>query len=316
MAEVISPMDSGSDSGAIDVLGLGAVAVDDLLYVDRYPAAESKVRVRRRERQCGGQTGTALVAAARYGVTSAYGGVLGDDDLSREVVANFSREGVETQWAQVSADACPAHSTIVVDETTCTRTIFAFVAGELGASSAGPEAAIVRASRVLLIDHHGSEGNLRAARIAREAKRPVVADFERPDEPPFEALLELVDHLIVPFEFAVLVTGMSDPAKAVSALANSQRRVVAVTCGEEGCYYWVNGESGQVRHQPAFRVDVADTTGCGDVFHGVYAAALSQGTMPGECIRQATAAAALSASECGGQAGIPGRDAIDEFLSR
>lgn len=309
-------MEPGSDSPTIDVLGLGAVAVDDLLYVDRYPAAESKIRVRRRERQCGGQTGTALVAAARYGVTSAYGGGLGDDDLSREVIANFSREGVETRWAPVSSDACPAHSTIVVDETTNTRTIFAYVAGELGASSAGPEMTIIRASRVLLIDHHGSEGNLRAARIAREVKRPVVADFERPGEPPFEEVLELVDHLIVSFPFAVHVTGMSDPTAAVSALANSRRRLAAVTCGEEGCYYWVNGESGQVHHQPAYQVEVADTTGCGDVFHGVYAAALSQGTMPGECIRQATAAAALKASQRGGQAGIPRREAIDAFLSR
>jgi hypothetical protein len=28
-----------------DVLGLGAVTVDDLIYVDEYPAANSKVRV-------------------------------------------------------------------------------------------------------------------------------------------------------------------------------------------------------------------------------------------------------------------------------
>ena len=49
----------------LDILGFGALAVDDLLYVDEYPSADSKVRVMRRERQCGGLTGTALVAAAR-----------------------------------------------------------------------------------------------------------------------------------------------------------------------------------------------------------------------------------------------------------
>ena len=58
------PVDEHDALPTIDVLGLGAVAVDDLLYVDRYPEAESKIRVRRRERQCGGQTGTALVAAS------------------------------------------------------------------------------------------------------------------------------------------------------------------------------------------------------------------------------------------------------------
>ena len=49
----------------IDVLGLGCAAVDDLLYVDAYPAPDSKAPVRGRERHCGGLTFTALVAAAR-----------------------------------------------------------------------------------------------------------------------------------------------------------------------------------------------------------------------------------------------------------
>jgi len=37
-----------------DILGLGCVAIDDLVYVDAYPPADTKVQVRRRERQCGG----------------------------------------------------------------------------------------------------------------------------------------------------------------------------------------------------------------------------------------------------------------------
>ena len=303
-------------SVTIDVLGLGAVAVDDLLYVDRYPPAESKVRVSRRERQCGGQTGTALVAAARFGANSSYAGLLGEDSLSQEVLANFAREGVGTCWAPLSADACPAHSTIIVDETAKTRTIFAFVAGRLGAALRAPEASIVQASRVLLIDHHGIEGNFRAAKLAREVDHPVVADFERPGEGPFEELLEVVDHLIVSARFATDVTGKSDPAKAAAALATSQRRLVGVTCGAEGCFYWLHDEPGKVHHQPAYPIEAADTTGCGDVFHGVYAAALSQGMLPEECIRQATAAAALKAAQRGGQSGIPRRDAIEHFLAK
>ena len=57
----------------IDVLGLGCTAVDDLLYVPQYPAEDTKMRVRRRERQCGGLCATALVAAARLGATALRG---------------------------------------------------------------------------------------------------------------------------------------------------------------------------------------------------------------------------------------------------
>ena len=299
----------------IDVLGLGAVAVDDLLYVNHYPPAESKTRVLHRERQCGGQTGTALVAAARFGAHAAYAGLLSNDELSAEVTANFALEGVETRWAPVSGCARPAHSTVVIDETAGTRTVFAYVEGDLGPAHDCPDAKVICDSRVLLIDHHGIEGSLRAARIARQANRPVVADFERSAEPPFDQLLELVDHLIVSTDFSRKVTGEVDPAKAAAALATTDRSLVAVTCGSDGCFYCLNSEPGTVLHHPAFHVEAVDTTGCGDVFHGVYAAALAGGMVPQECIRWATAAAALKATCRGGQAGIPRRTTIEAFLA-
>ena len=57
-----------------------------------------------------------------------------------------------------------------------------------------------------------------------------------------------------------------------------------------------------------------DTTGCGDVFHGAYAAALSEGLDLAARIRLASATAALSATHSGGQAGIPARDTVEAFL--
>jgi hypothetical protein len=39
-------------SAPIDILGIGSVAVDDLLAVATYPPADTKARVLRRERQC------------------------------------------------------------------------------------------------------------------------------------------------------------------------------------------------------------------------------------------------------------------------
>ena len=70
------------------------------------------------------------------------------------------------------------------------------------------------------------------------------------------------------------MTGQDDPAEAVLGLMSGDRKVAVVTAGDEGCWYCDGGES---RHVPAFTVDVVDTTGCGDVFHGVYAAALAEG---------------------------------------
>jgi sugar/nucleoside kinase (ribokinase family) len=50
-----------------DVLALGCVAVDEILYLASYPTPDSKVPVLRGQRNCGGQSANALIAAARLG---------------------------------------------------------------------------------------------------------------------------------------------------------------------------------------------------------------------------------------------------------
>ncbi len=86
-----------------------------------------------------------------------------------------------------------------------------------------------------------------------------------------------------------------------------------VTAGDQGCWYSEWGA--EIRHQPAFPVDVVDTTGCGDVFHGVYAACLAAGLSVSEAVRTASAAAALKATHPGGRSGIPTLDEIRRFVS-
>ena len=137
--------------------------------------------------------------------------------------------------------------------------------------------------------------------MARHAGIPVVADLENDQDPKFGQLLALVDHLIVSQDFAAKLTGQSDPAEAARRLWTPQRKVAAVTFGDEGCWFVAGDEQhpsvpspsgrgqGEGRHpppaprppppryQPAFPVDVVDTTGCGDVFHGAYASALARG---------------------------------------
>jgi sugar/nucleoside kinase (ribokinase family) len=63
-------------------------------------------------------------------------------------------------------------------------------------------------------------------------------------------------------------------------------------------------------------VNALDTTGCGDVFHGAYAAGLARGMDVEDRIRFASAAAALKATKHGGQSGIPKRSTVEKFLGR
>jgi len=298
-----------------DVLGLGVTAVDDILYVPTYPPADGKVEVRASERHCGGLCATALVAAARLGARCAFAGTMGHDGDSRFVLDTLKREGVNIRHVVHRTGAGPVRSVIVVDETRRTRNIFYDTSAARGADSRLPAKEVILASRVLLADRFGIPGMIRAARIARAADIPVVADFESFKLPRFCELLDLSDHLIVSENFARQFTGAKTPKAAARALWRTDRSVVVITCGAAGCWF-LERSAGEVKHLPAFRVKAVDTTGCGDVFHGAYAAAITQGLATEERLRFASAAAALKATQHGGQKGIPTLGEVRAFLRR
>ena len=289
--------------------------MDELIYVPAYPPADAKTRVLRRERHCGGLTATALVAAARLGAQCAYAGVLGGDDASQFVLNSLRREGIDVSRAVCSAAAKPIHSVIVVDESRRTRNVFFDVENVVGADARLPAKAFIESARVLFVDNFGLPGMIRAARIARAAGIPVVADFESQDAPRFPQLLRLVDHLILSESFALKLSGARDPAAAAVKLWRRSRSAVVVTCGERGSCF-LDGADQSPQHLPAFKVKAIDTTGCGDVFHGAYAAALARGMPLLDRIRFASAAAALKATQHGGQAGIPTLTAVNTFLKQ
>ena len=301
-------------SMTFDVLGLGAVALDEFLYVDAYPAPDTKVRARESRVQCGGLTGNALVTAARMGARCAYAGRLGTSAAAKAIEEGFAGEGVDTRHASRRAEDGVVTSTIIVGTEGNTRNVFSRRNGITGARESEPSADVVESARVLFLDHHAGPGGVRAGRIAAAAGIPIVADFERQDAPCLDELLELTGHLIVPAHFACAITGASSPSDAILQLATSAREVTVVTNGAEG-FWWVE-KGGQPNHVPAFVVEVADTACCGDVFHGAYAAALAEGVPLRARLRFASAAAALKATRIGGQQSIPRRGEVDAFLER
>jgi sulfofructose kinase len=296
-----------------DVLGLGCAAVDDILYVDQYPSADAKSHVLRRERHCGGLTATALVAAARLGARCAFAGTLGFDEGSEFVLQTFRREGVNVQHVVRREGAAPVLSVIIVDKKRGTRNIFALIQNVRGADARLPKREVIEASRVLFIDYFGTAGNIRASKIARAAGIPIVSDLERTRLPRMKELVALVDHPIFSRRAAEELTREKHPGNAAAKLWRDDRETVIVTCGEEGLWF-VSGEQRKPKHVSAFKTNAIDTTGCGDVFHGAYAAALARGLPVEERIRFASVAAALKATKHGGQAGSPSRNAVENFL--
>jgi ribokinase len=301
-----------------DIFGLGTIAVDDCLYVDSYPPPDQKVRVNRVGRNVGGQIATALATACRLGAHCAYGAILGEDELSTAAFQALKTAGVDCRFVQRAPGAGPLHSIIILDEKAGTRNIFFDVsrAAPVPASQITP--AMMGAIRVLLIDQFGPDTAIHAALCARQAGAAVVMDLEWPDAPRIDELIPLADHLLVPRDFAAACTGFKTPWQATEELhRRSPRACTAVTCGPEGCYYLLaSAPVGDVQHLPAPRVESLETTGCGDVFHGAYAAALAGGKDILECLQFASAAAAVFTTRPSGWQHLPATADVDRLMTK
>ncbi len=298
-----------------DIFGLGTIAVDDCVYVDSYPPPDEKVRINREGRNVGGQIATALAAASRLDAHCAYGAVLGEDELSVAAFAALEAAGVDCRFVQRAPGTGPIHSVIVLDEKAGTRNIFYNLSrtAPVPTDQIGP--ATIANTRVLLVDQFGPDTAIHAARLARETGVAVVMDLEWLDAPRLDEMMSLADHLLVPRDFAVACTRSSTPAQAAEELHRRSPRIcTAVTCGTDGCYY-VHA-SATVQHLPAPRVESLETTGCGDVFHGAYAAALAAGKDAPDCLRFASAAAAVFATRPSGWQHMPTNDDVNRLMTK
>lgn len=301
---------------SIDIYSIGVAAVDEVVSVPTYPRSGEKMAIRSWGRFGGGICLTAMVTAARQGLRCAYDGILGRNDPSEFVREILRREGIGFLEDIPYPHAEPLHSIILVDEATAERTILFYRAPMVEPTSKDIRADRIAASSLLFVDHLGSTGTLEACRIARDARVPIVADLELLDHEAIHEIMALSNHLILSRSMAARVTGLERPEDAAVALAKTKRICTGVTDGARGCWFIEGNEEGNaaVRHQPAFSVQAIDTTGCGDVFHGAYAAALVMGKSVSEAIRWGAATAALKSTRPGGQAGIPDRAAVEAFI--
>ena len=313
-----------------DLVGFGVASLDVITEVETFPVSGGKAKILSRENHGGGLTATALVAASKLGASCWYGGPIGDNDISHQVRRILEGYGVNLPAVSpYPPEAEPISATVYLERHCChqrnnpgERTILwsEFLTPPPILNEEAME--IVLSAKCLFADQFSPETLIPLYRRVRENGIPIVGDFETLNSPEAEVALSFVDHLIVPAAFVRKSCGHDDISSAIfQLLKEHNRRAVVVTDGDKGAWFAEKDDStgcyaaGTVRHQPAFPVAVCDTTGCGDVFHGAYAAALVFGMTLPDRVRFAAAAAALKATRKGGQTGAPTRRELEMFLA-
>jgi sugar/nucleoside kinase (ribokinase family) len=288
------------------VVFAGAVTLDAIALVERFPGPDERVVAEDLGYAGGGPAATAAVAAARLGVPAAFVGTVGDDPEGRRIVEDLEAEGVDTSGVTVAAGQASGASVIVVDKQRGTRAI---------CTRPGPSPAVSSAADLVLsaewvhVDHLGwgpvetvlAETKVRRPRLSVDAGNPIAGfTFGGVDlyAPTVEALRR--DH------GDVEIDRLLDAALAAGAKA------VVATDGSRGSYGAT--ASGERCHAPGLRTEIVSTLGAGDVFHGALIAARIRELPLGESLAFANITAALSCRGLDGRSAIPTYDEVAALL--
>ncbi len=229
--------------------------------------------------------------------------------MAELIVSELESEGISTEHiARITGGESP-FSFIHVDESSGERTIFHRSGANLQKQQPPIDFSCLAQCDVLLVDDVYPGLALDAARRSREAGVPVVADLVPRERN--HGLLRYVDVLIAPRHYARDLGFGDEPEKALDGIHALGPSVAVITMGADG---WVYSGPGGRGSGPAYEVDVVDTTGAGDTFHGAFAYALARGWDVHRCCDFAAAVAAIKCTKPGGRTGLPSLDQAIVFL--
>lgn len=288
-----------------NVICAGLSCVDHIWQVQSFPPTASRTDTGGYRIQGGGPAATAAVTVARLGGRACLWALHGDDPGGHFVLDELRRLGVDTEGVRVVDGATSWVSAILVTPDG-ERWIFPY-RGE-GLVDAAPETRPERAG-ALLVDFRHPELCRQALEWAADRGIPTVGDL---GNAAYWEMSEALDVVIASEECAAEVLGRADPEAALAAMRWRPGQQVGITLGAEGYLY----DAGQgLRHLPALPVEVVDTTGAGDVFHGAYAFAMASGWDADRCSAYALVTAALSCTGLGRSA-IPSGADVDRLLEQ
>ncbi len=297
--------------GPFSVVGIGQCSWDYLSVVDSYPQVDSKKEVLHFEEQGGGPVATALVTLSRLGIQSRLNGIIGDDKEGDKITRSLEEEKIDMSGLIKRNGTSSQIAHIVIGQNNGTRTIFwKRPSGE----TLKPEElndTFLDTTDLLLLDGLMKEVSFFSARKAKEHNIPIMLDAGRVREGTIE-LAKLCDYVVGSEEFATELGWKNNPETFKQHILNLGLGITTITLGSRGSVTFAHNEIIEI---PAFPVNVVDTTGAGDVFHGGYIYGLLQGWKLKDTIRFASAIAAMKCEQVGGRAGIPDLPGAIKFLN-
>lgn len=286
------------------VIVFGSINLDIALGVDHLPVPGETVLTGGYQAVAGGKGCNQAVAAAKLGADVRMVGAVGDDAWAAIPVQAMTAARVDT------------HDVCIAGKPTGLASVMVAADGEnaiIVASGANLEVRAaqlsgIRAGDVLVCQMEVPfEETAEALLKAKAAGAVTVLNLAPYGELPARAWSAVDYWLVNELEGEALAGQIGlmtvvEPAALAEHLADRLKATVIMTLGGDGAV--AVQPDGTVWHVPALPVDVVDTTGAGDAFTGGLAAALAKGDALPEALALASAAASITCTGFGAQAGL------------
>lgn len=227
----------------------------------------------------GGAPANVAVGASKLGAKSIFLGKVGADPFGDFLVEALEEQGVETKYIARSSDAKTALAFVILDKTGDRDFIFyrepsadMLYRWEEIPKDEFKKARIFHYGSISLINEPVRETTLQSAQLAR--KNNVIVSYDPnlrlplwPDRNSAKKWikegLKFADIVKVSEEELEFITGEKDLEQGAKYLQSFGVKLVFVTLGPDGCYFYYQDKGEKVA---GFNVEVMDTTGAGDGF--------------------------------------------------
>ena len=296
------------------ILCIGMPVRDLTFQTPRVPGRGSKENATAFDEICGGNALNAAIGIVRLGGRAAICGPMGDakESSSRFIFEQMKHEGIDTTHLIHMPGLVTPISAVMIDPSG-ERTIVTFRDPRLWQMKLPDFDTLLDDCHAILTESRCAEF---CTELCAEAVRrgiPVVVDVDRAMSLR-EGLLNASTHLVFSSEPLQETADESDDGAALHKIARLTKSFLAGTRGPRGTI-WLD-EHGQLQETPAFPVHTVDTLGAGDVFHGAFALAITEGQELREALRFASAAAALKCTRFGGAFAAPQRAEVTALLGQ
>ena len=284
----------------------GSINVDLTVPVQRLPQPGETVLGGEYALLPGGKGANQALAALRAGAEVVLAGAVGDDSFAGVALDLLRREGVDTRLVQVVQQPTGCAAITVSNDGENTIAV-APGANAKARSDQVPDDLL--GANTTLVSQMEVPPKETALLIRRLRARGGLSVLNLAPALPIDAGLVGEIDILVANEGEAAATGL-DPRR----LAYRLRQGLVVTRGAAGALAILR--DGIRIEVPALAIEPVDTTGAGDTFVGVLAAALDLGSTLETALRRASAAAGLACLARGAQAAMPDGAAIDAAVGR